>query len=409
VDKAVARNLRLKFLAGLFENPYADAEEAESLTGNAEARDLALRAAEQAITLLKNEEDLLPLDKSALKRIAVIGPNAEETYLGGYSDAPRQTVSILEGIETYVGDAAEVVFAQGVQVTLEHNWYGDEVVLGDEDENHQMILVAAQLAATADVAIVAVGGNEMTSREAWFENHLGDRTSLELVGQQVDLVRAVLETGTPTVVLLVHGRPLAVNYIAENAPAILDTWYLGQEAGTAVAKVLFGEVNPGGKLPVTVPRSVGQLPNFYNKKPTAHRGYLFDTTEPLWPFGFGLSYTTFEIENPRLENAEIGVDGSTIVQVDVVNSGRLAGDQVVQLYIRDSVSSVTRPVKELKGFERVHLAPGERRTLAFPIGTEQLQFYDRDMQRLVEPGEFELMVGSNSQDLETVVLTVSGD
>jgi len=409
VDQAVARNLRLKFLAGLFENPYADAEEAEALTGNAEARGVALRSAEQAITLLKNDDDLLPLDKQLLKKIAVIGPNAEEAYLGGYSDVPRQTVSLLEGISAYVGDSVEVQFAQGVQVTLDHNWYADEVELGDEEANRHSILEAAELATTADVAIVAVGGNEMTSREAWAETHLGDRTSLDLVGQQEDLVRAVVETGTPTVVVLVHGRPLSVNYIAENVPAILDSWYLGQETGTAVAKALFGEVNPGGKLPVTVPRSVGQLPSFYNKKPTAHRGYLFDTTEPLWPFGFGLSYTTFQIENPRLESSEIKVGESTSLKVEIVNSGEVAGDEVVQLYIRDLISSVTRPIKELKGFERVHLAPGERQTVTFSIGTEQLQFWNRDMQRVVEPGEFELMIGSSSQDLETVVLTVSGD
>jgi len=209
------------------------------------------------------------------------------------------------------------------------------------------------------------------------------------------------------VVVLVHGRPLSVNYIAENAPAILDIWYLGQETGTAVAKALFGEVNPGGKLPVTIPRSVGQLPSVYNKKPTAHRGYLFDTIEPLWPFGFGLSYTTFEIENLKLEDTEIGVGESTTLQVEVVNTGEIAGDEVVQLYIRDSVSSVTRPIKELKGFQRIHLAAGERQTVAFPIGTEQLQFYDREMQRVVEPGEFEVMVGSSSQDIESVTLTVA--
>jgi beta-glucosidase len=410
VDQAVARGLRLKFLAGLFENPYADAEQAEALTGNAEARELALHTAEKAITLLKNEGGLLPLKLEDLgRRIAVIGPNAEEAYLGGYSDEPRQTVSLLEGIEAYVGEAAEVVFAQGVVVTEEHNWYTDEVVLGDEEANLQRIEEAAALAAGADVVILAVGGNEMTSREAWAESHLGDRTSLELVGQQEDLVRAVVATGTPTVVVLVHGRPLAVNFIAESVPAILDSWYLGQEAGTAIARTLFGDVNPGGKLPVTVPRSVGQLPSVYNKKPTAHRGYLFDTIEPLWPFGFGLSYTTFTIENPRLAAAEIGPEGTTTLEVDVVNTGEVAGDEVVQLYIRDLVSSVTRPIKELKGFVRLSLAPGERRTVEFEVGPEQLRFYDRQMRRRVEPGEFELMVGGNSRDLTTVTLKVVGE
>ena len=409
IDQAVARGLRLKFLAGLFEEPYADAEEAEALTGNAEARQLALSAAERAITLLKNEGGLLPLDEGALERIAVIGPNAEEAYLGGYSDEPRQTVSLLEGVQTFVGDAVEIIFAPGVVVTEEHNWYADEVVLGDEESNRRLITEAVELAAGADVVILAIGGNEMTSREAWAEAHLGDRTSLDLVGQQEDLARAILETGTPTVVVLVHGRPLSVNYLAESAPAILETWYLGQEAGTAIARALFGEVNPGGKLPVTVPRSVGQLPSVYNKKPTAHRGYLFDTTEPLWPFGYGLSYTTFEIEDPRLDRPEMGVGETATLSVDVKNSGEMSGDEVVQLYIRDLVSSVTRPIKELKGFRRVHLEAGERQTVQFPVGTEQLQFYDRRMERVVESGEFELMVGSSSQDLKTVTLTVTAD
>ncbi len=406
VDKAVSRNLRLKFLAGLFEDPYADAKEAELLTGNKEARELALLAAERAIILLKNDSRLLPLDLGELERIAVIGPNAKDAYLGGYSDEPRQAIGLLEGIATHVGDEAEVGFAPGVVVTVDHNWFADEVVLGDEEENHRMIQDAADLAATADVAIVAVGGNEMTSREAWAEGHLGDRDSLDLVGQQEELVRAIVETGTPTVVVLVHGRPLSINYIAEAVPAILDTWYLGQEAGTAIARTLFGEVNPGGKLPVTIPRAAGQLPHVYNHKPTARRGYLFADKEPLWPFGFGLSYTAFRIAEPRLQRTEILAGQSTTLSVEVVNSGDVAGDEVVQLYIRDRVSSVTRPVKELKGFQRVHLEPGESRTVTFEIGTEELQFYGRDMQRVVEPGDFELMVGPNSRDVATIQLSV---
>jgi len=257
------------------------------------------------------------------------------------------------------------------------------------------------------VAIVAVGDNEQTSREAWAENHLGDRTSLELVGEQEELVRAVVETGVPTVVVLIHGRPLAVGWIAENVPAILDGWYLGQETGTAVARALFGAVNPGGKLPVTIPRSVGQVPVFYNHKPTAHRGYLFDTAEPLWPFGFGLSYTSFALENPRLDRAEMGPEDSAVLSVDVLNTGERPGDEVVQLYVRDLHSSVTRPVKELKGFERVSLAPGERRTVNFTVGPDQLRYFNRAMERVVEPGSFELMVGSNSVDVEKVLLTVT--
>ncbi len=407
LDRALARGLRLRFLAGLFENPYADADYAEAITGNEEARALALATAEKAMVLLKNADGLLPLDVGGLNRIAVIGPNADETILGGYTDVPKRTVSILDGVRELVGEEAEVTFAKGARITKERNWWSDTVVLADREENLRLIAEAAELAATADVAIVAVGDNEQTSREAWAENHLGDRTSLSLVGEQEELVRAVVQTGVPTVVVLIHGRPLAVHWIAENVPAILDGWYLGQETGTAVARALFGEVNPGGKLPVTIPRSVGQVPVFYNHKPTARRGYLFDSVEPLWPFGFGLSYTGFALEDLRLDRTEMGPAESAVLSVDVVNTGERAGDEVVQLYVRDLHSSVTRPVKELKGFARVTLAPGERRTVTFPVGPEQLRFFDRSMKRVVEPGGFELMVGSDSVDLEKVTLTVT--
>ncbi|MDH3255096.1 MAG: glycoside hydrolase family 3 C-terminal domain-containing protein, partial [Acidobacteriota bacterium] len=375
-----------------------------------EARAIALATAEKAAILLKNEGPLLPLDPSELRTIAVIGPNADETILGGYSDVPKQTVSLLDGVRAYVsahqGDKTEVRFSPGVRITEERNWFGDDVKLIDPQANRTMIAEAVEVAKEADVVILAVGDNEQTSREAWAESHLGDRSSLELVGEQEDLVRAIVETGTPTVVVLIHGRPLAVNSIAESVPAIIDGWYLGQETGTALARILFGDVNPGGKLPVTIPRSVGQLPMFYNHKPTARRGYLFGTTEPLWPFGYGLSYTTFAFENLTLGRSEMGIDDSATVSVDVVNTGDRAGDEVVQLYIRDVVSSVTRPVKELKGFERVTLAPGERKTVTFTVGPEQLRFYNRSMERVVEPGAFTLMVGSSSVDHESITLTV---
>ncbi len=406
IDEAVAPMLRAKFLAGLFEDPYADAEAAERLTGNDEARQLALKIAEKAVVLLKNEDGLLPLDLASSQKIAVIGPNAAVTVLGGYSDVPRQTVSLLDGVRARVGDAAEVVFAQGAHITESGNWWADEVVLADPEENRALIREAVSVASAADVAIVAIGDNAQTSREAWAEGHLGDRTSLELVGEQLELVQAVVEIGVPTVVVLIHGRPLAVSWIAEHVPAIVDGWYLGQETGTALARVLFGDVNPGAKLAVTVPRSVGQLPMFYNHKPTARRGYLFDTTEPLWPFGFGLSYTTFALENLRLDRTEIAAAETVTASVDVTNTGGREGDEVVQLYVRDLVSSVTRPVKELKGFERLTLAPGERRTVSFVLGEEQLRFYDRSMQRVVEPGDFEILVGTSSADLQSVTLTV---
>jgi beta-glucosidase len=220
------------------------------------------------------------------------------------------------------------------------------------------------------------------------------------------LVQAIVETGTPTVVVLINGRPLTINDIAEHVPAILEGWYLGQETGTAVADVLFGDVNPGGKLPITFPRSVGQLPVYYYQKPSAKRGYLFASTEPLFPFGHGLSFTTFAYSNLELAPQEIGVGGKAMVSVDVTNTGKMAGDEVVQLYIRDPISSVTRPVKELKGFCRITLKPGETRTVTFAITPDKLSFLDAHMERVVEPGLFDIMVGSSSAQLDTVALQV---
>ncbi|HEX8787404.1 MAG TPA: glycoside hydrolase family 3 C-terminal domain-containing protein, partial [Telluria sp.] len=249
--------------------------------------------------------------------------------------------------------------------------------------------------------------NEQTAREAWADDHLGDRSSLDLIGQQNDLARAIFALGKPTVVLLLNGRPLSVNYLAENAHALMECWYLGQETGHAVADLLFGRANPGGKLPVSIARDVGQLPMFYNRKPSSRRGYIDDVTTPLYPFGYGLSYTQFEISAPRLEHPAIGVSGTTRVQIDVRNTGQRHGDEVVQMYIRDDVSSVTRPLLELKGFQRVSLAPGEGRTVSFEIKPSDLWFYNADMQRVVEPGTFTIFAGPNSADLKQATLTVA--
>jgi beta-glucosidase len=266
-----------------------------------------------------------------------------------------------------------------------------------------------KVAKQADVIVLAIGGNEQTSREAWGLKHMGDRTSLDLVGRQDELVNAMLATGKPVIVFLFNGRPLSINNVAQNVPAIFECWYLGQECGRAVADVLFGDVNPGGKLPISIPRSVGHLPVFYNHKPSARRGFLWDDVSPLFPFGFGLSYTTFKLKNVRLAKKKIARAGSTRVLLDVTNTGQRAGSEVVQMYIRDLVSSVTRPVKELKGFQKVWLQPGETRTVALDITPESLAFYDVNMNYVVEPGEFEVMVGNSSRDadLQKVVLTVT--
>jgi beta-glucosidase len=254
--------------------------------------------------------------------------------------------------------------------------------------------------------LLVLGGNEDTNKEGWADTHLGDRDSLDLVGRQNDLVKAILETGKPTIVLLINSGPLSINYIAENVPAILEGFYLGQETGVGVADVLFGDYNPAGKLTISFSRSVGQLPLYYNRKPTARRGYLFANKEPLFPFGFGLSYTTFAYSGPKVTPARIGPRENATVSVTVTNTGKRAGDEIVQLYIRDLVSSVTRPIMELKDFKRISLAPGESKTVDFVITPEKLSFLDLNLKTVVEPGWFDIMVGTSSVKYDTVKLEV---
>src|SRR6185503_19199329 len=280
------------------------------------------------------------------------------------------------------------------------------VVAADSASNAPRIANAVALAKRSDVVILVLGDNEQTAREAYENNHLGDRSSLRLPGQQEELALAVAATGTPVVLLLINGRPPSIPSLVPKIPAIVEGWYLGQETGTAVASVLFGDVNPGGKLPATIARDVGQLPVFYNYKPTARRGYVLDTIAPLFPFGYGLSYTTFSYANLRVASNHIQANGNTTVSVDVKNTGSRSGDEVVQLYIRDEVSAATRPVKELRGFQRVSLEPGQTRTVTFPVGPDHLSYHGLGMKRVVEPGRFDLMVGGNSADVQSIVLTV---
>ncbi len=407
VDRAVTRLLREKFLLGLFENPYVDPDNAVKIANSPEHQQLALKAAHEAIILLKNQGNFLPLDRKKYKRIAVIGPNAADAHLGGYSGEPVHTVSVLQGIKDKVGSTAEVLYSEGCKITeTPPDWGADKVVLGDPALNAKRIADAVLVAKKADLVILVLGENEQTSREAWAENHPGDRDDLDLLGNQDDLVKAILATGKPIVVMLLNGRPNSINYITQNVPAIIEGWYLGQEGGTAVADVMFGDYNPGGKLPITVPRSVGQLPDYYYQKPSAKREYLGTTTQPLFPFGWGLSYTTFMYANVQATPGTIGTEGQAQVSVDVTNTGAVRGDEVVQLYIRDEVSSVTRPVKELRGFQRITLNPGETRTVHFTLGPAELSFLNRDMRRVVEPGTFRVMVGGNSVDLIETKLEV---
>ncbi len=409
LDDLVAPMLLWKFKLGLFDDPYIDPAEAERVVGCDEHRQLALEAARETITLLKNEGDLLPLNPAKLKTLAVIGPNANRSLLGGYSGVPKHNVTVLDGIKAKLGDRVNVVYSEGCKITIGGSWQQDEVTPSDPAEDRRQIAEAVEVAKRADVIVLAIGGNEQTSREAWGLKHMGDRTSLDLVGRQDELVNAMVATGKPVVALIFNGRPLSINNVAQNVPAILECWYLGQECGRAVADALFGDHNPGGKLPISIPRSVGHLPVFYNHKPSARRGFLWDDVSPLFPFGFGLSYTTFELKNVRLKKKKIGKKDSTQVFVDVTNTGKRAGAEVVQLYIRDCVSSVTRPVKELKSFKKVSLQPGEMQTVALDIAPESLAFYDVNMKYVVEPGEFEIMVGTSSRDadLQKVILTVT--
>ncbi|HVH85446.1 MAG TPA: glycoside hydrolase family 3 N-terminal domain-containing protein [Terriglobales bacterium] len=410
LDEAVARVLAAKFRLGLFENPYVDPDYAQRITSSADQQKLAVQAARESIILLKNEGNLLPLDPSKIKTIAVIGPNAADVHLGGYSREPQHGVSVLEGIRTRAGSGAKVIYAEGCKITTAkqgwRGWYEDNVSLVDPATQASSIQEAAQLAKKAEVAIVVVGENESTNREAWSERHLGDRDSLDLLGAQNDLVKAVVETGTPTVLLLINGRPLSINYAVEHVPSIVEGWYLGQEGGTAAAEVLFGDVNPGGKLPITFPRSVGDLPDYYNHKPSMNRTYAFSTRKPLFPFGHGLSYTSFRFENLTIQPAQISQDGTATVSVDVVNTGARAGDEVAQMYIHQRVASVTRPVMELKGFQRITLSPGERKSIKFTLGPDELSMLDRDMHRVVEPGAFDVMVGPSSAETSSTTLTV---
>lgn len=303
----------------------------------------------------------------------------------------------------------DVRYAEGCRITENiPSWFQDSVKIADPALNTKLIREAVKAAKSCDAVLLCIGENESLCREAWAKTHLGDRNSLDLFGQQEDLVKAVLKTGIPVVVLLTNGRPLSINYIAEHVPAILEGWYLGQEGGTAVADVLFGDVNPGGKLPITFPSSVGNLPAYYYQKPTVGVDYLFASREPLFPFGYGLSYTTFRFDNLKVTPEKIGAAGMAKVTVDVTNTGKVAGDEVVQLYIRDMISSVTRPVKELKGFERITLKPGEKRTVSFDLNPEKLSFLNEDFEWVVEPGEFRIMVGTNSRDVQNAVLEVVG-
>ena len=389
IDEAVRRILRIKFRLGLFDHPYADEARERAVILSAENVAAARAAAARSMVLLKNDRNLLPLSKDA-KSIAVIGPlaNSQKDMLGSWSGDGKaeDAVTLLAGIKAKA-PSAKVSYAKGCDVT------------GDSDQG---FAEAVSLARDADVVVVAVGEAADMSGEA------SSPSSLDLPGRQLDLLKALQQTGKPLAVVLMNGRPLTINWLATNAGAILETWFSGVQGGHAIADVLFGDVNPGGKLPVTFPRAVGQVPLYYNHMNTGRppnekekytSKYLDVPWMPLYPFGYGLSYTQFRISNLQLSAASIRPDGRITAGFDVENVGQRAGDEVVQLYIRDVAASVTRPVKELKGFQRITLQPAEKRHVEFVLGPEHLGFYNRELRWVVEPGEFKVMAGSNSQDV----------
>ena len=390
LDKAVAHILRHKFMLGLFENTYADPDNAEKLVGCEANRKLALQCAHESVILLKNEKNIAPLNPDNLKNIAVIGPNANRVLLGGYSYKPKQFVTVLDGIKTRLGNKVNVIYSEGCRINEVRN--GEDFIVPLE-ENKSRINEAVIAAKKSDVVVLAIGANEELSSEGV------DRANIDLIGSQNELVKAIVQTGKPVIGLLFNGSPLTINYIKENVPVIYECWYMGQETGTAIADILFGEINPSGKLPITIPRSVGQLPDYYNCKPTSTGGYIFEDNSPLYPFGYGMSYTTFEYSNFKIEKAVIYKNESTKVYADIKNTGKRAGDEIVQLYIRELVTDVTRPLLELKGFKRVHLEPGETRKICFEINPDLLSMWDGNMNYVVEPGEFSIMIGASSTDI----------
>jgi beta-glucosidase len=416
LDDAVSRVLTAKFRAGLFEHPYVDEERAATEVGNKANIPLARQAADEAIVLLQNKANILPLDSSKIKTLAVIGPNGNKERLGGYSGMPPYYVTVLDGIKKRAGVGVNVVFAEGCRIS-EPDAAPNQNTMGvykapKPETDDKLLAEALQTAKSADVIVLALGGNEIVSRESIGNigpgmSMIGDSDTLELPGRQMDLVREIVKLGKPTVAVLLNGKAYAVTELAAAVPAILEGWYLGQETGNAVAGVLFGDVNPSGHLPVTIARNVGQLPVYYYKTPAARRGYVFDDNSPLFPFGLGLSYTTFTFGKPTIDREKMSADQTAHVSVTVTNSGTRAGDEVVQMYVHHAVSSVVQPIIVLRGFKRIHLEAGSSTTVSFDVGSEQLSILNAEMKRVVEPGSVEIRIGANSAETTSAGLSIS--
>jgi beta-glucosidase len=414
IDRSVRRVLRLKFRLGLFDQPYVDPAETERVIASPAHLATARKVAGQGMVLLKNERGILPLDPARFRTIALIGPHADLAERGNYSGMPSTTVTPLAAVRAKLGSGERVLHAEGVRLLQAGGGAGAGAVaipgqrggsrLAADSINQQLIAEAVAVAKQADVVVLALGATAGMMREAWGGRE-GDNASLELRGMQNHLVDSIRATGKPFVVLLFSGGPLSFAHIDSVAPAIVYGWYLGQETGHAVADVLFGDVNPSGHLPVSIARSVGQIPVYYNHAPSARRqSYIFDESSPLYQFGYGLSYTTFRVANVRLASPVIAAGDSVEVFADVSNTGSRAGAAVVQLYIRQDNTIPTRPVKELKDFAKVPLAPGQTKTVRLLLTPAKLGHYLADGRFVVQPGEFRVMVGSSSRDADLVTV-----
>lgn len=403
IDKTVLRVLQLKFKLGLFEHPYINTDNT-SVVGSDTHRSLALEAARQSIILLKNDNELLPLDIKKYKKIAIIGPNADECMLGGYSHIPKQKISPLAAIkEKY--NSVEVLYAKGCELTVGQQFGSSQLI--SRENNLMYINEAVDIAKNADIIILMLGGNENISHEATMPTNPGDLSNLELLGSQNELIDSLKKLDKPMAAFVFSGPPISFVHLTNSVSSIAQCWYLGQETGYAVIETLFGDNNPSGKLSISIPRSAGHIPSYYYMKPTARvRGYNFDDITPLYPFGYGLSYTTYKYGDPIISKSTITAKENVTVSIDVTNIGSRHGEEIVQLYIRDKISSVTRPIKELKDFTRVALAPNETKKVSFIVTPDKLKFYDINMKEVIEPGEFDIMVGTSSVDLKHLKLIV---
>lgn len=405
INDRVRDILRVKFLIGLFDAPYqTDLAGADREVEKEENEAIALQASHESVVLLKNADELLPLDINSTKKIAVCGPNAnEEGYaLTHYGPLAVEVTTVLEGIQEKTKSKAEVLYTKGCDLVDAH-WPESEIIdypLTDDEQAE--IDKAVENARQADVAVVVLGGGQRTCGEN------KSRTSLDLPGRQLQLLQAIQATGKPVVLILINGRPLSINWADKFVPAILEAWYPGSKGGTALADILFGDYNPGGKLTVTFPKTVGQIPFNFPCKPSSQidggknpgpTGNMSRINGALYPFGYGLSYTTFEYSDLDITPRVITPNESATVRLKVTNTGKRAGDEVVQLYIRDVLSSITTYEKNLAGFQRIHLEPGEAQELSFTIDRKHLELLDADMKWVVEPGDFVLMAGASSEDI----------